>query len=60
MIFNLISITLFICYAVLITAISIGWWRLKKITGIQSAAHVKISIIVAVRNEAGEYRGTAQ
>jgi cellulose synthase/poly-beta-1,6-N-acetylglucosamine synthase-like glycosyltransferase len=53
MIFNLISIALFIGYAALITAISIGWWRLKKFNEIQPSTNVKISIIVAVRNEAG-------
>ena len=53
MIFTLISFILFIGYAVLITAISIGWWRLKEFKEIQPLASVKISIIVAVRNEAG-------
>jgi cellulose synthase/poly-beta-1,6-N-acetylglucosamine synthase-like glycosyltransferase len=53
MIFNLIIIALFIAYAMLITAISLGWWRLKEFNEIQPSTDVKISIIVAVRNEAG-------
>jgi len=52
MIFYLISILLIIAYAVLIGAISAGWWKLKEFTEIKPSPGVKISIIVAVRNEA--------
>ena len=56
MIFNLISFALFITYAALISAITIGWWRLKEFNKNQPSAKVKISIIIAVRNEARNIR----
>jgi len=52
MIFNLISILLIIAYAILIGAISAGWLKLKAFTEIKPSPGVKISVIVAVRNEA--------
>ncbi len=52
MIFNLISILLIFCYAILIASITIGWWRLKKFQNNQPIPEVKVSIVVAVRNEA--------
>ena len=51
MIFTLISAFLFTGYALLITAISIGWWRLKVFTETELPNEVKVSVIVAVRNE---------
>ena len=52
MIFNLIAILLIISYSILIASITIGWWRLKKFQNIQLNSELKVSIAVAVRNEA--------
>jgi cellulose synthase/poly-beta-1,6-N-acetylglucosamine synthase-like glycosyltransferase len=51
MIFQLISIFIFLNYAMLIIAITVGWFRLKvfKTSGLQN--ETKISVIVALRNE---------
>lgn len=51
MIVQAISIVLFVGYALLITAISIGWWRLKVFKITDSLPGINVSIIVAVRNE---------
>ncbi len=53
MIFTLISVIVFVCYASLITAITIGWLRLRVFNRIGSLPQIKVSIIVAARNEAG-------
>jgi len=53
MISILISVTIFLCYALLISAITTGWMRLKEFNGSGSLPQIKVSIIVAVRNEAG-------
>ncbi len=52
MIFSSISILIILCYAVLIAAISFGWWRLKGFNKTLKSPEVKISIVVAARNEA--------
>ncbi len=51
MIVPVITILLLLAYAILISAITIGWWRLKvfKIPG--SGPEVKVSLVVAARNE---------
>jgi cellulose synthase/poly-beta-1,6-N-acetylglucosamine synthase-like glycosyltransferase len=53
MIFILISVIIFFCYALLIAAITTGWLRLKEFNGSVFTPQIKVSIIVAVRNEAG-------
>ncbi len=52
MIFLLVSFAIILCYALLITAISVGWFKLDDFKISDQKHHVKISIIVAVRNEA--------
>lgn len=52
MIFTLLSIFVFVSYIVLIAAISIGWWRLQRFDNTETLPEVKVSVIVAVRNEA--------
>jgi cellulose synthase/poly-beta-1,6-N-acetylglucosamine synthase-like glycosyltransferase len=52
MIFTLISVIVLIGYALLITAITIGWLRLKVFRRTDSFPSIKVSVIVAVRNEA--------
>lgn len=52
MILILISVFLFLSYGLLITAITVGWWRLKVFKKDDSTPSVKVSVIVAVRNEA--------
>ena len=52
MIFYAISILIILCYAVLIAAISLGWRRLKGFNKTLKSPEVKISIVVAARNEA--------
>jgi len=52
MIFFLFSIMLYIGYAVLIVTISIGWWKLRDFEITRQLPGVKISVVVAVRNEA--------
>ncbi|MFA5971866.1 MAG: glycosyltransferase [Lentimicrobiaceae bacterium] len=42
-----------VSYLFLIAAISLGWWKLKVFTRTDLLPEVKVSIIVAVRNEAG-------
>lgn len=51
MIFLLVSSIIMFVYAVIIMAVSVGWWKLNvfKIAGQQHK--IKISVIVAVRNE---------
>ena len=51
MIFLLVSFAIILCYALLITAISAGWFKLNDFEISEQKHHVKISIIVAVRNE---------
>ena len=51
MIFMLVSFAIIMCYALLITAISVGWFKLNNFEISNQKHHVKISLIVAVRNE---------
>jgi cellulose synthase/poly-beta-1,6-N-acetylglucosamine synthase-like glycosyltransferase len=51
MIFQAISVLIFIGYALLIIAITIGWWRLRPFKKTDLQPQVKVSVIVAVRNE---------
>jgi cellulose synthase/poly-beta-1,6-N-acetylglucosamine synthase-like glycosyltransferase len=53
MIFSLISVFFFIGYVLLITAITFGWWRLKVFNSSGLLPEIKVSVIVAARNEAG-------
>jgi cellulose synthase/poly-beta-1,6-N-acetylglucosamine synthase-like glycosyltransferase len=53
MILFLISAILISGYALLIASITIGWWRLKVFRKTGLLPSVKVSIIVAARNEAG-------
>jgi cellulose synthase/poly-beta-1,6-N-acetylglucosamine synthase-like glycosyltransferase len=52
MIVHILSFILFLCYSALIAAITIGWWKLKVFENGVPPPEVKISVIVAVRNEA--------
>ena len=52
MIFQVVSVLIFIGYALLISAITIGWWRLRVFKKTDLLPEVKVSVIVAVRNEA--------
>jgi cellulose synthase/poly-beta-1,6-N-acetylglucosamine synthase-like glycosyltransferase len=52
MIFTLTSVFLFTGYALLIAAITIGWWQLRAFKKPGVFPEVKVSVIVAVRNEA--------
>jgi cellulose synthase/poly-beta-1,6-N-acetylglucosamine synthase-like glycosyltransferase len=52
MIFLLVSFAIILCYALLISAISVGWFKLNDFERSDQKHYVKISIIVAVRNEA--------
>ena len=52
MIFLLVSFAIILCYALLILAIAIGWWKLEYFENKYQKQQIKISIIVAVRNEA--------
>ncbi len=52
MIFYLVSVIIFVGYAILIAALTVGWWRLKTHENTGPYQKVKISIVVAVRNEA--------
>jgi len=51
MIFPIVSFFIFLCYGLLITAITIGWKRLKAFNKTSQGSGVKVSIVVAVRNE---------
>jgi cellulose synthase/poly-beta-1,6-N-acetylglucosamine synthase-like glycosyltransferase len=51
MIFLLVSFAIILCYALLISAISVGWFKLNDFERSDQKHYVKISIIVAVRNE---------
>ena len=51
MIVEAISVVLFVGYALLITAITFGWWRLKEFRITDSLPFITVSVIVAVRNE---------
>lgn len=53
MILTLISIIVFAGYVLLITSVTIGWWELKEFKKADFLPEIKVSIIVAVRNEAG-------
>ncbi len=53
MIFQIASLILFLIYAILITAITVGWWRLKVFGSSQTPHFVKVSAVIAARNEAG-------
>lgn len=52
MIVEAISFACFVGYALLIAAITIGWWRLRVFKITDSLPCVNVSVIVAVRNEA--------
>jgi cellulose synthase/poly-beta-1,6-N-acetylglucosamine synthase-like glycosyltransferase len=52
MIYQLVSFIIFVCYAILIVAITIGWWRLKAFKCTKQTAGIKVSVVVAMRNEA--------
>jgi cellulose synthase/poly-beta-1,6-N-acetylglucosamine synthase-like glycosyltransferase len=52
MIFMLVTCAIILCYALLITAISVGWFKLNDFEISDQKHQVKISIIIAVRNEA--------
>jgi cellulose synthase/poly-beta-1,6-N-acetylglucosamine synthase-like glycosyltransferase len=56
MIFHAFTLIVFVCYAILITAISIGWLRLKVFKGKPNLKNIKVSILVAVRNESENIR----
>lgn len=56
MIFTLISAIVFIGYALLIIAITIGWCRLRVFKKSGLFAQVKVNVIVAVRNEAANVK----
>lgn len=51
MIFQVVSAFIFIGYALLIIAITIGWWRLKMFRIPDSLPCITVSVIIAVRNE---------
>lgn len=51
MIIILISVIVFVGYAFLIIAITIGWFRLKVFRKSDSLPTIRVSVIVAVRNE---------
>jgi cellulose synthase/poly-beta-1,6-N-acetylglucosamine synthase-like glycosyltransferase len=51
MIFYVVSLILFLSYAILISAITIGWWRLKVFKNNMQTPEVKVSVVVAARNE---------
>lgn len=52
MIFLFIASAILLAYAAIITAVSAGWWKLKVFKNIDTKIQIKISVIVAVRNEA--------
>ena len=52
MIFHLTAILLIISYSILIASITIGWWRIEEFQNNQPILKVKLSIVIAVRNEA--------
>ncbi len=52
MIFSVFSIIIFAVYIVLIISITIGWRKLKTFKSIELLPATKVSVIVAVRNEA--------
>jgi len=56
MIFQLFSVAVLGCYMALIAAISYGWFRLKSFQRLAPASEVKVSLIIAVRNEAGNIK----
>ena len=52
MILQAVYILVFISYAALIIAITMGWWRLKMYASKSPQHNIKVSILVALRNEA--------
>jgi len=52
MIFQVFFLFIFLCYAGLIFTITVGWLRLKEFTPTGSLNKIKVSIVIAVRNEA--------
>ncbi len=56
MIFQAVIVTVFLCYALLIVIITIGWWRLKEFKKSDGSPNIKVSVIVAARNEAGNIK----
>jgi len=53
MIFLLFASVVFVFYAILIIAVSVGWWGLKVFNNAVTNQEISVSVIVAVRNEAG-------
>ena len=53
MIFQLFASVVLVFYAILIIAVSIGWWKLKVFKKSGTKPKISVSVIVAVRNEAG-------
>ena len=51
MILQMVLIIILLLYAVLIGAITVGWWKLKRFEPVVSINGVTISVVVAVRNE---------
>jgi cellulose synthase/poly-beta-1,6-N-acetylglucosamine synthase-like glycosyltransferase len=51
MIFQLITIAFLVSYAALILVVSAGWWKLKPYKNTGLIHEVKVSLIIAVRNE---------
>jgi cellulose synthase/poly-beta-1,6-N-acetylglucosamine synthase-like glycosyltransferase len=52
MIFQLFASFVLVLYAILIIAVSIGWWKLKVFKKSGTKPKISVSVIVAVRNEA--------
>jgi cellulose synthase/poly-beta-1,6-N-acetylglucosamine synthase-like glycosyltransferase len=51
MIIPIISLFIFLCYAALIAVITVGWFTLEEFNIKEVKNHIKVSVIVAVRNE---------
>ena len=52
MIFQSVSLILFLCYVILILAITVGWYRLKAFKSNHLLPEIKVSVVIAARNEA--------
>jgi cellulose synthase/poly-beta-1,6-N-acetylglucosamine synthase-like glycosyltransferase len=53
MIFQLLAFVILLGYSFLILVVSVGWWRLSEYKNSGLSQYIKVSVIVAVRNEAG-------
>ncbi len=51
MIMQTVIYFVFLIYAILILAISVGWWKLKKYRSTMFSKSVKVSLVIALRNE---------